>query len=283
MTKNIVTHGGIFHADEVSACAILLGVMPTAMITRTRDPAVIQAADIAVDVGGGEFDHHQRGFDQRDESGGLYASAGLVWREYGEAYLASVLPARRTTAEIAAAAKAVGAVIMAVDHHDNGDFSLSSGVSLMAIITSFNQFADGFEKAVELVGGFLTATAIKAAEAANAAEIVAKAVEEAVGGVVVLPRYVPWISVIASLPPGTVKAVVFPNAEGTGFNAQVAKKYVEGGIDNATLFPEAWGGLSGEEFSASAGIPDGIFCHKARFVAGAKSLESAIMLARQAA
>ena len=283
MTTTIVTHGGVFHTDEVTAVTILKTIFNDAVVTRTRDPEVIAAADFAVDVGGGMFDHHQRGFDLRDESGGLYASAGLVWRQYGESFLASILPDGSSAEAITAAAKAVNDVVMAVDHHDNGDFSMSSNVSLMAMVTAFNQLPNGFEMALDMVGRFLTATALKSAEAANAAEVVASAVSSAVDGVMVLPRYVPWISAVASLPPGTIKAVVFPNAEGTGFNAQTAKKFIEGGIDNATLFPVTWGGLSGEEFSVAAGIPDGVFCHKALFIAGAKSLESAITLARQAA
>ena len=83
----IVTHSGKFHADDAWAVAVLLLLYPDAELVRTRDPAIIARADVAIDVGGewnpaaGRFDHHQKGFDGARMSGVPYASAGLVWRE----------------------------------------------------------------------------------------------------------------------------------------------------------------------------------------------------------
>ena len=85
----IVTHSGKFHADDAWAVAVLNVLYPDAAIVRTRDQAIIDTADFAVDVGGvydpaaGRFDHHQKGFEVARQTGVPYASAGLVWREYG--------------------------------------------------------------------------------------------------------------------------------------------------------------------------------------------------------
>ena len=85
----IATHSGKFHADDVWAVAVLSFLFPDAELIRTRDAARIAACDFAVDVGGewnaqtGRFDHHQKGFSGARLSGVTYASAGLVWREYG--------------------------------------------------------------------------------------------------------------------------------------------------------------------------------------------------------
>ena len=85
----IVTHGGKFHADDAWAVAVLQILYPEADLVRTRDPAIIDTADFVVDVGGiwdpatGRFDHHQKGFTGARQSGVPYASAGLVWRDYG--------------------------------------------------------------------------------------------------------------------------------------------------------------------------------------------------------
>src|SRR4051812_5273225 len=95
----IVTHGGKFHADDAWAVAVLHILFPDADIVRTRDPAIIATADFAVDVGGvwnpatGRFDHHQKGFDGARGSGVPYASAGLVWREYGARCVAALAQA----------------------------------------------------------------------------------------------------------------------------------------------------------------------------------------------
>lgn len=48
--KKIVTHSGTFHADEVSAIALLLRVYPDTVIERTYDPETIKKAQIDPEV-----------------------------------------------------------------------------------------------------------------------------------------------------------------------------------------------------------------------------------------
>ena len=53
--KIIGTHNGIFHSDEVLACAMLKNYVPEfqdAKIIRSRDPEVWKTTDILLDVGG---------------------------------------------------------------------------------------------------------------------------------------------------------------------------------------------------------------------------------------
>jgi uncharacterized UPF0160 family protein len=78
--NSVTTHNGIFHADEVTAIALLsIKFDGNIKIIRTRDAAVIDAAVIAVDVGGkydlekSRFDHHQSDYI------GTLSSAGMVW------------------------------------------------------------------------------------------------------------------------------------------------------------------------------------------------------------
>ena len=85
----VATHPGDFHADDVFAVAVLGLVHGPLDVVRTRDVAVLAAADVRVDVGGrsdpasGDFDHHQRGGAGERENGIRYASFGLVWKAYG--------------------------------------------------------------------------------------------------------------------------------------------------------------------------------------------------------
>ena len=76
----IGTHNGIFHADEVVACAILclINSNSSVQILRSRDYEMLKYCDLCVDIGGGIFDHHQAGFNKTRENGIKYASAGLV-------------------------------------------------------------------------------------------------------------------------------------------------------------------------------------------------------------
>ena len=77
----IATHSGMFHADEVTAVALLAEFYYDEYaydVIRTRDAEEINDADIVVDVGGvldsvnRRFDHHQVSYT------GSRSSAGLV-------------------------------------------------------------------------------------------------------------------------------------------------------------------------------------------------------------
>ncbi|RKO95029.1 metal-dependent protein hydrolase, partial [Caulochytrium protostelioides] len=83
-------HSGTFHADEALAIAMLkrLPAYANATVVRTRNPAVYNAADIVVDVGGvydparHRYDHHQREFTDTYSSDHAVrlSSAGLVYK-----------------------------------------------------------------------------------------------------------------------------------------------------------------------------------------------------------
>jgi uncharacterized UPF0160 family protein len=79
------THDGRFHADEIFALAVLKLIFPDLEIVRSRDEKFYRNTDIIVDVGhvydpeNSVFDHHQRSFSIKRESGIPYASFGLVW------------------------------------------------------------------------------------------------------------------------------------------------------------------------------------------------------------
>ncbi len=85
----LATHSGSFHLDDAFAYAVLRLALSLGAaggdhaLARTRDEAVVAAADVAWDVGAvynpaaGRFDHHQRGAPAR-EDGLPYSAAGLV-------------------------------------------------------------------------------------------------------------------------------------------------------------------------------------------------------------
>lgn len=67
VNKSIGTHNGVFHADEVLACAMLSKFtqeFKDAKIVRTRDQSILDKMDLVVDVGGvyepekKRYDHH---------------------------------------------------------------------------------------------------------------------------------------------------------------------------------------------------------------------------------
>ncbi|MCE3261243.1 MAG: metal-dependent hydrolase [Pseudoduganella sp.] len=297
----IVTHSGKFHADDAWAVAALNLLFPDAEIVRTRDPAVIEAADFAVDVGGiwdpatGRFDHHQKGFDAARQSGVPYASAGLVWREYG-ARCVMVLAAQHAGHQLSedkAREMAYGIDADVVQYLDLSDVgaakSAPGGYGLSAVISGYNtNWLDeeglGYGEAAEAfrMAQFRRAMAVLA-------DIMANAVKYRVGALLALDQVrqaqvleggrvlflkngaLPWSQVVRKEMPKVLFVISFSIAEQRHLLHTVPVS-----ADSFTAradLPAPWAGLRDAELAAVTGVPDAGFCHNGRFIASAKSYE----------
>ncbi|WP_019615699.1 MYG1 family protein [Psychromonas ossibalaenae] len=122
----LVTHNGTFHADEVSAVALLhvYGIIdyPSLNIIRTREMDVINQADIVLDVGG-IHDPDKRRFDHHQIVNGRVSSAGLVWQWI-----------KQQGGEVN---RQIDRFVDAVDKHDCGVQKMP-GFSFAEIIASYN-------------------------------------------------------------------------------------------------------------------------------------------------
>ena len=110
--RSIGTHDGPFHADEVTACALLaaLDLIDPEKIVRTRDPDRLAECEYVCDVGG-FFDPSKKFFDHHQvEYTGPLSSAGMVLR-----YLRD--EGRLSEEEFGLLR---GNLIDGVDAHDNG-------------------------------------------------------------------------------------------------------------------------------------------------------------------
>lgn len=100
------THDGVFHCDEILACFLLrqLPQYSNAQIVRSRDPTVLDACDVVVDVGGvfepsrHRYDHHQRNFNHSlssllpsKEFKIKLSSAGLIYAHFGHEIIGNLL------------------------------------------------------------------------------------------------------------------------------------------------------------------------------------------------
>jgi len=91
----MVTHDGSFHADEVFSTVILQELYPEYEIVRTRDQKIIDSGFLVYDIGGiynpqqNRFDHHMKDGPKR-ENNHPYSSFGLIWKFYGQRYLAAI-------------------------------------------------------------------------------------------------------------------------------------------------------------------------------------------------
>jgi uncharacterized UPF0160 family protein len=306
----IATHGGKFHADDAWAVAVLKILYPDAGLVRTRNPAIIESADFAIDVGGiwdpatGRFDHHQKGFAGARSSGVPYASAGLVWREYGARCVAALAQSRldqalppETAQQIAWAID--GDIVQYLDLSDVGAAkNAPGGYGLSAVISGYNlNWMDeqrlGYGEAAE---AFRTAQFERAM--AVLADIMANAVKYRVGAMLALEQVrgaevleggrvlflkngaMPWSTVVRKEMPD-VLFVISHNVGEQRYMINTVPATTDTFEARADL-PEAWAGLRDAELAAVTGVEDAGFCHNGRFIAAAKSYESIRTMARLA-
>src|SRR5258708_5398967 len=79
--RSFGTHDGTFHADELTACALLLylDLIDKDKIVRTRENEKLAQCEYVCDVGG-EYNYEKKRFDHHQVSyKGELSSAGMVW------------------------------------------------------------------------------------------------------------------------------------------------------------------------------------------------------------
>ncbi|MBH0052077.1 MULTISPECIES: MYG1 family protein [unclassified Pseudoalteromonas] len=281
----VVTHNGNFHADDVFSIAVLKHILPAFKLVRTRDKALIESADIVVDVGGeynpdtGRFDHHQRGGAGERENGTPYSSFGLIWKKYGLTLCND---------NQAVADRVDSGLVSTIDAIDCGYVKgVVEGITLSQTISMFNptweeesNFDACFDEAVEFAARMLVRFIASAHGSVNAKEIVAKAIENADDArVIVLEKYTPWKKTVHILSSDALY-MVYPSHSGQWILQTVPVE--PGSFEDKKSLPKAWSGLSDQAFVDETGIDDAVFCHNGLFIAGTKSFESTMKLATMA-
>jgi uncharacterized UPF0160 family protein len=297
--RRLITHDGAFHADEVLATALLSSLFPGSEVIRTRDPELIRIPSpdtIIYDVGGAYdpdlnlFDHHQKDAPSR-EDGSPYSAFGLVWSHYGKDYLLDI--GVDPDLVDGAHASVDRSLVLGIDLLDNGALDPSglgpaAGLTLPSLIHDLNPPYDApdgaeqawFEVAVRMAGEVLISRA-KAAEASLRAR---REVMEAIGAagdgpVLELARGASFNRAIRESGADHLLFVVHPRKT----DWVVSCVSVEpGSYARRRDLPEAWAGLEGEALAEVTGVPDAVFCHRARFLAVAGSREGALRLAELA-
>ena len=285
---NAITHGGVFHADEVMSTVLLSLLFPEIKICRTfKVPDNISDGVIVYDIGGGLYDHHQRGFNKAREDGIKYSSFGLLWQEFGMQFLYG-----EPNVELVFNLFDKN-FVEGIDAADNGQLSLDDNVSVMtvsSVISGFNPNWDESEdadtcflQAVEIAQDIFLNALSTAVATAKAKICVEKAIRKSSRGIMVLDRYLPWQEHIFSSCTSTaaeILYVVFPSNRG-GYMVNAVPD-APGSFGQRKPLPESWAGLRGQEFTDETGVATANFCHPARFICGADSLEDAMLLAKMA-
>lgn len=291
ITKNfpqkVITHGGIFHSDDVIATVILSKVFGNITVLRTfKIPDIISDDVIVYDIGLGKFDHHQKGGNGVRENGVPYASSGLIWKEYGHKLVESTSNPEFIWKTIDRE------LIQGVDATDNGAMPRGENtipcMSICGAISSFNPTWDSSEdsdeaflRAVKFAETIFDNVMASAISKANAQSLVTEAIENSSDGIMVLKQFAPWQNIVfhsKNPKANDILFVVFPSKRG-GYNWQCVPN-TPGGFDQRKPVPSSWKGLNGFELQNETGVSTATFCHAAGFIGGAETMEDAIALAK---
>jgi len=259
-----ITHGGVFHADDVFSTA-LLNILNYGnfFVKRVfKAPETKQDDEIVYDIGLGEFDHHQKYVPVRS-NGIKYAAFGLLWKQFGN----------RIVSE-----KNVKIFddnfVSKIDLQDNGGEQNPMSAAISSFVPNWDEeepMDKAFEQAVEFAKGVLVREFSRINASEKAEKEVAKALENSISRlseVVILPKFMPWQSVLI---PSDAKFVIFQSARG-GYNATAIPKEI-GSRENKISFPEEWRAAS-KEFLES--IVSGMnFCHTGGFIISTETLQGA--------
>ena len=285
---NCITHSGIFHADEVMATVLLSKILPEVKVCRTFKVPEDVAEDVIVyDIGGGVYDHHQRGFSEARENGIKFSSFGLLWRKFGMQLLSDNQNAELVF-ELFDKTFVTG-----IDAVDNGQVERTDDVQVMTVsgvISSFNPNWDekanadeSFLKAVafaEVIFDNALASAVSKAKAKTGVE---SAIEKSANGIMILDEFMPWQDYIfnsTNEKANDILYVVFPSKRG-GYNVNAVPD-APGSFGQRKPLPESWAGLRGAELAEASGVATANFCHPAKFICGADTFEDALELAKKA-
>jgi len=282
------THDGRFHADEIFALAVLNIFYTDLEIVRSRDEKVYKNVDIIVDVGhvyDAEnliFDHHQRNFALKRESGIPYASFGLVWKQYGKLLCGS-----------AEASKYIDSVIVqAIDADDNGIDIYETKIdgigfhTLSDIIESFvprhvdddDKIQKGFDRALNFAISYMKRQVKLAKELFEVAlPNICNAIKVAEDPrILIFEKFdKTWLNFISQESEEAL-FVIFPTHRRTWAIRSIPKKGKK--FEYCKLLPAEWGGRQ-KDFAGISDVHDALYCHNGCFLAEADSLEGADKLA----
>lgn len=275
--RSFGTHDGSFHADEVTACSLLLlfNRIDRDKIYRTRDPKILEKCDYVCDVGGvydpgnRRFDHHQI------EYRGPLSSAGMILAYLKETGIIDPHLYDHFNKSL----------VMGVDAHDNGVAKLEPGMaSFSQVVSNFmpieyeassKTIDKAFSDAVDFVLGHLDRLRKRHHYILECRAIVKKAMIHGTNALI-FEESIPWMENFFDLG-GEVhpaKFVIMPS--GAHWKLRGIPPSLSERMKVRHPLPEEWAGLREEDLRKVSGLSGAIFCHKGRFISIWETKEDAI-------
>lgn len=270
------THDGSFHADEVTACALLLlfDLIDMEGIVRTRDQKLLARCEYVCDVGGiydpsiKRFDHHQSNYN------GSFSSAGMILK-----YLKD-----QKTLDDKLYQYINGSLVTGVDAIDNGKAAPMMGhCSFSSVIANFvpvrydankEIFQGAFFRALDFCLGHLARLIAKYKYIQECRGKV-KAEMDKWQKVMYFDEAMPWIESFFDLGGGKHVAQFIIMPAGDQWKLRGIPPSYDKRMQVRVPMPKEWAGLIDEELKDKSGILGAVFCHKGRFISIWKTKEDA--------
>lgn len=290
---DLITHGGVFHSDEVFSTAVLINVInkEKVKICRIDDKISINENAIVYDIGGGKYDHHQLGGNGERENGVQYSSFGLIWKEFGKEFIQNL--EMKNVADIWEFVDK--RLVQTIDAVDNGqlkkitqfDFEILTVPNIVSLYNSNweeNENQDlNFIQAVKFAEELLIRLAESCNSKLKARDEIESIIENSNNQILILDKFMPWKDFLLQSENPKAKEIlyaIFPSNRG-GYSVCTVPKEL-GNFESRKLFPEEWAGLCDEELQKITNVKTAVFCHNGRFICSAKTKEDAILLAQLA-
>lgn len=275
--RSFGTHDGSFHADEVTAAALLLlfSLVDRDKIVRSRHQSDLAACEFICDVGGVYnpdlklFDHHQQDYQ------GPLSSAGMVLRYLNRQKIIS----QKETEFFE------HALIMGVDAHDNGKEMHGKGVCTYShIISNFNPIHHevshevqdkAFFEALDFAYTLLRRMWERYQYTQSCRQDVETAMK--VGkDFLLFDHNIPWMDSFFELEGVSHPALFVVMPSGEHWKLRGIPPSAEDKMKVRLPLPLEWAGLIEEELQKATGIRGAVFCHKGRFISVWEKREDAL-------
>ncbi|AFS24066.1 MYG1 family protein [Chlamydia psittaci] len=262
--RSVGTHDGSFHADEVTACALLIlfDLVDEEKVIRTRNPEKLAECEYVCDVGGvyspdqKRFDHHQVSYE------GPWSSAGMVLHYLKEQRLIDLEEYHFLNRTL----------IHGIDEQDNGRFFSKEGFCSFSDIIKIYNPEEGrnasdadFFFSLKFTIDLLKRLRNKFRYDRMCRDVVRSAMEKD-EFCLFFDRPLAWQENFFFLGGEQHPAafVCFPACD--QWILRGIPPTLDRRMEVRVPFPESWAGLLGKELEEISGIPGAIFCHKGLFL-----------------
>ncbi|MCP5469280.1 MAG: MYG1 family protein [Chlamydiales bacterium] len=275
--KSVGIHDGVFHADEVTAVALLviLDLVDPKKIVRTRDEKKLVECEYVCDVGGiyapkeKLFDHHQSTYQ------GEMSSAGMV--------LTYLRDQKLMKAEEASFLHHL--LVKGVDDHDNGRSPQIPGTTLFShVIANFapatyhatrEQMDEAFHEALAFAVGHLRRLLERHRYNRQCRKIVEGAMQRG-KQCLLFDEAIPWVESFFALHGKNHPALFVVMPAGEHWKLRGIPPDDEHRMQVRMPLPQEWAGLLGDDLKKASGLKGAVFCHKGRFTSVWETREDAL-------